>query len=206
PVRNAGGGWGLGTNDPLTGGTPTRSGQASFPPAGDPTVSERWRGPPPAGIYRREPDGVGGHQWTRRQAGNCSSVVVARAAGVTSWFAAMYGGAPLTSADGATWAPLGTGFPGGVQRVSLAVQPTNTNTVYAFSSAGVHRLDISNGTWRVVTSSVTVDAGNYCAAIAVDPSDVTRIFLGAYGGVGGGASITRGVVSSSGLGAGLTYS
>jgi hypothetical protein len=86
------------------------------------------------------------------------------------------------------------------------VQPTNRNTIYAFSSAGVHRLDISNGTWRLVTSTVTVDTGNYGAAIAVDPSDVTRIYIGAYGGAGGGANITRGIVSSSGMGAGLTYS
>ena len=118
----------------------------------------------------------------------------------------MHGGPVLTSGDGSTWNPVGTGFPGGVTRVSVAVQPTNTGTIYAFSTAGVHRLDLSNGTWRLVTSTVTVDGGEYGAAIAVDPTDVTRIFIGAYSnGASGDARIFRGAVTSSGAGAGLTY-
>ena len=207
PLRNDMGGDGPWITESIATGSPSLVGQAFYALAVDPADAERVVGATTAGIYRREPDGAGGYQWRQTRAGNCTNVVVALSAGVTTWYAAMMGGTMLTSSDGAAWTAVGTGYPTSVSRVSLAVQPTNPNTIYAFSSAGVHRLDISNGTWRVVTSTVNVDSGNYCAAIAVDPVDVTRIFIGAYGGgPGGGARIIRGVVSSSGSGTTLTYS
>jgi hypothetical protein len=207
PLRSDTGGTGAWISEPIAPGSPTLSGQAFFALAVDPTDAERVVGATTAGIYRREPDGMGGVQWRQTHAGDCTSVVVAITAGTVAWYAAMHGGPVLTSSDGATWNPVGAGFPAGVTRVSLAVQPTNTGTIYAFSSAGVHRLDLSNGTWRLVTSSITVDSGEYGAAIAVDPNDVTRIFIGAYGGgPSGDANINRGVVTSSGSGASLAYS
>ena len=206
PLRSDSGGTGAWITEPVDPASPTLVGQAFFALAVDPTDPERVVGATTAGIYRREPDGAGGYQWRQTRTGNCTSVVVARSSGTTAYFAALRGGTMLTSADGSTWTALGTGFPTTVARVTLAVRPTNTATIYAFSSAGVHRLDVANGTWRIVTSAVTVDGGEYGAGLAVDPSDITRIYIGAYGGAGGGANIRRAIVSSTGSGASLTYS
>jgi hypothetical protein len=206
-LRNDSGGSTPWINEPIAAGSPSLVGQAFYALAVDPTDAERAVGATTAGIYRREPDGSGGYQWRQTHAGKCTSVVVAASAGTTAWYAALSGGTLLQSSDGSTWTALGTGYPASVARVSLAVQPTNTSTIYAFSSAGVHRLDIGNGTWRPVTAIATVDGGDYCAAIAVDPVNVGLIFIGAYGGgSSGGASLFRGTVTSTGSGSTLAYS
>jgi hypothetical protein len=207
PLRSDTGGTGAWITESIAAGSPTLNGQAFFALAVDPTDAERVVGATTSGIYRREPDGMGGIQWRQTRAGYCTSVAVAITAGNVAWYAAMHGGPVLTSSDGSTWSTVGAGFPTGVARVSVAVQPTNSGTIYSFSSAGVHRLDLSNGTWRLVTSSIVVDGSDYGAALAVDPNDVTRIFIGAYSnGPSGDAKIFRGVVTSSGSGGSLTYS
>ena len=197
PLRNDNGGDGTWIVEPVSSGSPSLNGQAFYALAVDPTDAERVLGATTAGIYRREPDGTGNHQWTLKQTGRCTSVVVAQSGGTTVWYAAMNDGPVLTSSDGGTWTTLGTGFPAGAGRVSLAVQPTNTNTIYAFSAAGVHRLDVSDGTWRLVSSGVVGDG--YRCAITVDPSNTGTIYLG-------NVNTTRGTVTSAGSGSGLTYS
>lgn len=206
PLRNDLGGDGPWITEAIASGSPSLNGQAFFQLAVSPTDAERVVGATTGGIYRREPDGVGGYHWTQTHAGNCTSVVVARTGGTTAWYAAMRGGPVLTSADGATWTTIGTGFPA-TARVTLAVQPTNTNTIYAFSSAGVHRLDVANGAWLPVTGAIGVDVSDYGAALAVDPTDVTRIYVGTYSvGASGDAFISRGIVSATGSGPTLAYS
>ena len=132
--------------------SPALEGEAFFQLAVDPTDREHVLAATSHGIYRREPDGAGGHHWVRRQQGTCSSIVVARAAGTTVWYAAIRGGTMLTSSDGVTWQPLGSAFPTSVWRLSLAVQPENPAVVYAMSFAGVHRLDVGVGVapWKCV--------------------------------------------------------
>lgn len=185
--------------EPVAAGSPALTGQAFFQLAVDPTDREHVIAATTNGIYRREPDGAGGYHWVQRRTGNCSSVVVARTAGTTTWFAALRGGTMLSSTDGIIWNALGSSYPTAVTRVSLAVQPTNTGVVYAFSSAGVHRLDVSNGVWKSVTGVLSVSQSDYKMPIAVDPVDINRLYLG-------GTSMTRVAVSSAGGGPGVTYS
>jgi hypothetical protein len=201
-LRNDTAGDGAWINEPIAPGSPSLNGKAFFALAIDPTDAQRLVGATTGGIYRREPDGSGGHYWRQTRTGSCTSVVVARSGGTTAWYAAMRGGPILTSADGATWTTLGTGFPSAT-RITLSVQPTNTGTVYAFSSAGIHRLEVADGTWRLVSTAVTVDGGEYGAALVVDPGNVNRLYIGAYGG---GNEVRRGIVSSTGSGSSLTYS
>jgi hypothetical protein len=193
--------------EPVASGSPSLNGQAFYTLAVDPTDSEHVVGASTGGIYTRVPDGMGGFQWQQTRTGSCTSVVVSQSAGTVTWYAAMHGGPVLSSADGSTWTSIGSGFPSGTTRISLAVQPGNPGTIYAFSNLGIHRLDVSHGNWLGVTTTIQVDGGEYGAAITVDPSNVGLIFVGAYGGgPSGDAWLTRGTVTSSGSGPTLTYS
>ena len=185
------------TKEPVAAGSPDLNGHAFYHLVLDPVDRERVVAATTAGIYLREPDASGGYHWRQTRGDICTSVAVARAGGVTTFFAAMYGGPVLRSTDGCTWTAL-EGYPAADSRVSLAVQPTNPDVVYAFSKAGVHRYDASNGQWHSVSNTPSVRS-DYMASIAVDPTDVTRLYFG-------GIKLARGVVSSSGGGAALTYS
>ena len=125
-------------------------------------------------------DGTGG-------ASTCIQVVVARTGGVTTWFAAPLGGGVLRSTNGNTWAAVGTGFPGGIGRIALGVQPDNTNVLYALIADtngllhSVRRLDGGTGAWRNITGVPNVlpgGQGDYDLCIALDPNDANRIYLG----------------------------
>ena len=112
--------------------------------------------------------------------------------------------------------------------VALAVQPTNPDNVYALAAAsadwtvrGVWRLDNGTGaspTWREVTGAPAdlfgtgTGQGWWDIAIAVDPTDINRLYLagstrssGAAGPDTWSSALYRSIVSS-GSGAGLTYS
>jgi hypothetical protein len=194
PLRsdNAGGTWVV---EPVAAGSASLLQQAFYALAVDPQNREHVLGATTAGLYRREPNGTGGYRWRNVRAGACTSVVVARTGGVTRWFAAMAGGTLLTSTNGNTWSALGTGYPSPA-RVSLAVQPGNIAVVYAFSDAGLHRWDAGANTWRVVSGAPVGDA--YRCAVAVDPSNVNRVYLGTLG-------VSRGIVTSTGSGPSLAY-
>lgn len=64
----------------------------------------------------------------------------------------------FASADGNTWAEVGTGFPTYVGRIGLAVQPGNPGVVYAFAAGRddhhwLYLLDVADGVWREVTGA-----------------------------------------------------
>jgi hypothetical protein len=185
PLRSDDGGttW---VNEAIAPGSPTLNGQAFYELAVDPVDREHVVAATTAGIYQREPDGSGGHRWRQTRAGNCSSVKVARSGGVTTWFAAFVGGQVFSSPDGATWTSLGTPGSG---RVSLAVRPSDPSILYAFSAGGLHRY--SGGTWNAVSGTPALGQSSYTMSVAVDPSDVTRLYFG-------GVSMARGIVSGSG--------
>ncbi len=182
------------------------------------------------GIYRREPDGAGGFIWNRTRTGRAFSVVVATN-GTTKRFFAATGNSVFSSPDGSTWTAITTGFPTtNVGRVAVAVQPSNPDNVYALLARsdnwkirGVWRLDGATGaspTWRQVTGAPAdlfgtgaVGQGWWDIAIAVDPSDLSRIYLagstrasGAAGADTWSSALYRSAVTSSGSGASLTYS
>ncbi len=178
--------------EPTAPGSPELAGSAFYALAVDPGNPDRVVAATYAGLYRREPVGATFH-WTRYQPGRWSSVVVARSGGVTTFYATPSNGPVQSSTDGATWAAAGGGFPNAdVGRVGLAVQPNNPSVVYALVSRssnshlhGVYRLATSDGTWRQISGSPgqlfgpgSTGQGWYDLAIAVDPNNVNRVYLG----------------------------
>lgn len=222
PVRSDTGGtpWNV---EPTAAGSPSLAGQAFFALAVDPGDRENVVGATTGGLYRREPDGMGGYQWTQKLAGVFTSVVAARTGGATTFFAAAQGGPVFQSADGSAWAAVGAGFPAGASRITLAAQVDNPNVLYALiaqpdnSPLGLFRLDNAGGSWRQVTglpatifgtviAGNPVFQGNYDCALCVDPNNFNTVFMGgSFDGPANDASIYRATITSAGAGAGLTY-
>jgi hypothetical protein len=163
------------------------AGSSFYALAMDPGNPDRLLSGSRQGIHRREPDGSGGFHWVPKSLPDrfsqfpVTSVVAAQAGGETTFYAAALSGPVYSSPDGHTWAKVGTGFPTGRGRISLAVQPNNPNVLYALDQNGsVHRLDSTDGNWR----NAGVPAGflptydGYSMAIAITPDNVNRIYLG----------------------------
>lgn len=173
--------------EPVAPGSPQLAGSSFFRLGLDPGDSDRVVGATRVGMYRREPDGAGGFHWDQKTLGGTGTqvvtdVVVARTGGVTTYIGARQGGPVYSSTDGDTWTELGTGLPGGLGRISLAVQEDNPDVVYALSATErVFRLDVADGTWREATGvpgGFLGSQGWYDLAIAVAPDNVNRIYLG----------------------------
>jgi len=213
------------------------SGTAFYALSVDPGDTDRVVAGSRNGIYRREPDGVGGFHWARKTlpsvlAGQwVTGVVAARTGGVTTFYASPWFGDVFSSTDGDTWTSVGVGFPtANVGRIGLAVRPTDPSVVYALvhysgaaadplddSVLGVWRLDTTDNNWRQVTghpadlfgTAAIGFQGNYDLAIAVDPNNVDRLYLGGSTRSSAGewsGCLYRSMVTSAGMGAGLTYS
>jgi hypothetical protein len=183
PIRSddGGGTWAQETS------SPSLAGFSFFKIAVDPTDREHCVAATSNGLYERIPAGGGGFTWTRRRNGVHNSVVVARAAGVTTWFAATLGGPVLQSSNGNTWSTVGTGFPAAVGRIALGVQPDNPNVLYALiaTSGGalhsVRRLNGMSGSWQNISGTPPMlngSQGDYDLCISVDPNDANLIYLG----------------------------
>lgn len=193
PVRSDDGGvsWNV---EPIAAGSPTLAGQSFYQLAVDPGDRENVVGATTNGLYRRDPDGAGGYQWVQKRTGVHSDVVVASTGGVTTFIAAAWGDKIYSSPDGSTWTALGTGFPAGATRISLATRYTDPSVVYAvvanasFDLLGIFRLDGLTGAWKAVGGAPASGLGgasyldgqaDYTCAIAVDPNDPNTIYLGA---------------------------
>jgi len=207
--------------------SPDLAGSGFYQLALDPNDRERVVGATELGLYRREPGADGRPRWVRKLEGVFTSVVAARGTdGQTVFYAARQGRGVFSSRDGEAWAPAGTHFPtSDVHRIALAAQPHNSNLVYAlvcrpwpsFHLRGVFRLDRGDGRWRQVAGAPAdlfgdpADQGQgwYDLAIAVDPNNGNRIYLGGstkdFGGIYP-SSIYGCLVTSAGSGASLAYS
>lgn len=224
PIVSADGGtnW---TTEAVAPGSPALAGSAFYALAVDPAAANRVVAGTRQGVYRREPDGAGGFHWARKTMGATTwvpSVVVARQGTTTTFYAARWFGPVFSSTDGDTWNVVGTGFPSAnVGRVGLAVQPGNPNVLYALVERfdndhlhGLYRLDLADGTWREVTGVAAQilgpapnGQGSYDLAVAVDPNNVNRIYLGGATVSSGGdwsAALYRGDVTVSGTTASMT--
>jgi hypothetical protein len=214
PIRSDDGGatW---SGEPAAPGSPPLAGAAFYALAVDPGDRENVVGSTSLGLYRREPDGAGGHHWVQKRAGVHSSVVVARAGSTTTFFAAAWGDKVYASNDGSSWSAAGTAFPTGASRIGLSVQRDHPGVLYALAAdasggpLGVYRLDNSAGAWQVVTGapaglfgpSARYYQGAYDLTIAVDPGNANTIFMGgSFAGPNNDASIYRASVSPSGSG------
>jgi hypothetical protein len=174
--------------------SPSLAGFAFYQIAVDPTDREHAVAATTNGLYERVPAGGGGFTWQRRRPGIHTSVVVARTAGVTTWFAAPKGDRVFSSPDGQTWTALGTGFTtAGVGRIALGVQPDNPNILYAVVATttglldSVRRLDGGGGAWRTIANPPALlpaqgapprSQGDYDLCIAVDPNNANRFYAG----------------------------
>lgn len=173
---------------------PTLAGSAFYELAVDPTWPARVVGATLLGLYRRELDANGSAQWVKKQDGYFCSVVVSHRNDFTVFYAAEWGGRVWQSGDGETWTPLGNELPEGeVGRIGLAVQADNPDIVYALVAniqdhlLGVFRLDRAEEEWRRIEDVpatlfgpdlTRAGQGGYDLAIAVDPADVNRIYVG----------------------------
>jgi hypothetical protein len=196
PIRTDDGGvnW---ITEPTAAGSPGLAGEAFFALAIDPGNRDHVVAATTKGLYQRTLTPFGGVEWVQRRAGTHCSVVVARVGGVTRFFAAEWGGEVLTSTDGTTWAPAGSGFPpagnANPGRITLGAQPSNLDVLYAFVAdvngmlRGLHRLDGVGTAWREVANPPDVlpdpkktgrSQGDYDLALAVDPADVNLVYLG----------------------------
>ena len=164
--------------------TPSLAGYSFYQIAVDPADRDHCVAATTNGLYERIPAG-GGYQWRQRRTGVHSSVVVTSSGGVSQWFAAAWGDKVYASVDGTTWTVLGTGFPTGISRIAIGVQPDNPNVLYAAVSNGglqsVQRLDGAAGAWRGISGIPPLCNGgqaDYDLAIGVDPNNANLIYLG----------------------------
>ncbi len=170
--------------------SPSLAGEAFFALAVNPANREHVVAATSKGLYERNLQPGGAPRWTRRETDVHSSVVVASAGGVTHFFAAGWGKSVIESKDGAQWNALGTQFPSSnVSRITLGVQPTNPDLVYAVVAdssgglLGIYRFDRARGSWKAVAAPPKVlpddgKQGDYDLAVAVDPADGNLIYVG----------------------------
>jgi hypothetical protein len=224
PVVSTDGGVNWST-EPIASGSPTLDGQAMNAITVDPNNADRVVAGTFQGVYRRQPRMGGGFEWQRKTgpSGAISSVVVAQSGGTTTFFAAPFSGPVFSSNDGDTWAILGTGFPTtDVGRVGLAVRPSDPSVVYALVAKasdnlimGVYRL--FGAVWKQVSgapadlfgTAAIGGQGTYDLAIAVDPNNSNLLYFGGSTKASNGewsGSVYRSSVTSSGSGAGTTFS
>ena len=173
-------------------GSSDLAGKAFFALAVDPTNPENVIGATTEGLYQRVIQASGQAEWICRRPNMHSSVVAASSGGTIRFIAAEWGKGIFHSADGTQWSKFGAGFPStNTGRISLGVQRTNPNLVYAFVSdpnglaLGVYRLDNPAGTWKKIANPPDVlpsdqgsSQGDYDLAIAVDPADPNLIYIG----------------------------
>jgi len=165
---------------------PSLAGYSFYQIAVDPADRDHCVAATSNGLYERVSAGGSNYQWQQRRTGSHSSVVVTSTGGVTQWFAAAWGDQVYSSTDGTNWSAIGSGFPTGITRIALGVQPDNPNVLYAALSGGgplnsVQRLDGAGGAWQSISGIPTLcpnGQGDYDLAIAVDPNNANAIYLG----------------------------
>lgn len=169
-------------------GSPGLAGAAFYALAVDPKKRDHVVAATTEGLYQRVKGADGKPEWIRQRPEIHCSVIVAKIANATRFFAAETGVGVFASSDGSTWNSAGTGFPtDDLGRIALAALPSNPKVVFAFvakkdgSLHGVFRLNLTTSVWTQLSNPPGVLAGRqgtYDLAIAVDPLDEKTIYLG----------------------------
>ena len=168
--------------------SPDLKGYAFYELAVDPNNTSRVIGATTNGLYLREPKPGSSpqtYQWERHALGGqnhaVTSVVVSSKSGVLTFYAAS-NSVVYSSTDGKSWAALGTGFPAGAGRVTLATPKNQAASLalYALVQNGdVWHLVGSN--WKKISgvpNCVPNGQGDYDLAMTVNPGNHNQIFLG----------------------------
>jgi photosystem II stability/assembly factor-like uncharacterized protein len=193
--------------EPVAAGSPSLARATFTALAIDPNYTDRVVAATSQGVYRREPDGMGGFHWVQTLAGQARDLVAVSAGGATTFYVALRGPAAIkSSSDGASWSPgVGGALPvTTVGELQLGVQPHNANLIYALycdpscTTGALWRLDLPDPTWRVVSGLPSLFVGQNDLQVAVNPTDATQVFLGSV-------SLYRASVGSSGSGSTLAY-
>lgn len=145
------------------------------------------------GLYRRAVQ-AGAASWHRILKGSFTSVVAGRRRDQTVVFlTAAKGGGVLGAdatnlADPGAWIELGTGFPtDDLGRISLGLAGDDLERIFALAAResgglhGVYRLRLADGHWRRLAGApqdLFTGYGAWAQAIAVDPGDPSRFYLG----------------------------
>jgi len=108
------------------------------------------------------------------------------------------GGVYKTENSGATWTPLSIGLPLDLRVVSLVIDPSRPQTIYAGTeSHGVFKTTNGGFKWRGVRSGLPKESEGYATvnALEVDPADPNVIYAatsrGAVTSLDGGATWTQ---------------
>ena len=95
------------------------------------------------------------------------------------------------------WVPMNNGLLGGYIK-SLAIDPANTNIIYAVTlSDGIFKSTDSGSSWTAINKGLPYDVGSLggVGSLAIDPTNTNIIYAGTYSGVfkstDGGASWTK---------------
>lgn len=178
--------------------SPDLAGEAFFALAVDPRSHDTVLGATTIGLYRRHRNQQGDFVWTREREGVHPSVVATTSANKTRFFCALWdvtgssSGVFHSDDGGKTWTATGTGFPtANTGRIAVGVQAGDRDLVYAFVATkqgtvhGLYRLNNVGSAWKKVSNVPDVlpvsdgrSQGDYDLAIAVDPGDPNRVYLG----------------------------
>lgn len=212
---------------------PSLLGHAFFRLAVDPADPDNVVAATTNGVYRRSVTG-GVATWNQEAlpppgGTECSAVVAVRDGATTRFFLARTGSGVLTSTSAGgvhgAWTVLGAAFPtANVGRISLAATgpPVVVYAVVAGAApdgfVGMYRLDLADApqTWREIDDAPSDvfgrtdhEQGSYDQALAVDPTNPDRLYVGGSTEKHGGewaAALYRCDVRVSGAGAARTYS
>lgn len=173
--------------------SPPLLGQSFYALALSPDDSEIVLGATDAGLYRRD-SATTPARWHQVFEGTFTSVVAGRRNdGVAVFFAASLDGLwtveAASHADPDAWSGVGNDFqPDSLGRISLAIPGEDADTLFALVAdaggrfAGVHRWQRASDTWQRLAGApprlFSEDGGTWAQALAVDPNDPERFFLG----------------------------
>lgn len=161
-------------------GTPTFARAAFSTIAVDPANNQHLFAATDQGVYESTDEGS---NWTLLDPGICDDLVVnwAAAGGAMLYVGRRGTGVRRRLGQGA-WTTLGGGLQTAAGRVALAMAPSNPNILWCAIASGstvsFYRTDDGGTTWTAASGTVTGGQLSYNVALAVHPTDPTRLLFG----------------------------
>src|SRR5262249_26399760 len=83
---------------------------------------------------------------------------------------------------GAHWSLRTSGMPANVGVTWLAIDPTDTQKLYAATDAGVYHSTDQGETWHAATTPIDFGGSSAASVVALDPKTPTTLYAGTFGG------------------------